>query len=570
MIYARIITGDCVASMQALPANSVDSIVCDPPYGLEFMGKEWDKLDVPSDADGFRRAVNAADAGRDNVFGRASRSSPEYKASAAMQVWHEAWLREALRVLKPGGHIVAFSGTRTSHRLVCAAEDAGFEIRDSLVWMYGSGFPKSLNVGKAVDRRLGLERKVVGYKRGVRGADGTGHEKAMPGKAVGVKQVDCDVPVIAPATPEAAQWEGWGTALKPAHEPIMLARKPLAGTVAANVLKWGTGALNIDGCRVKLAAGEEVHAPQSSPANRGGVVGSDLGFSENDADAFQQAQRESIERTNTLGRWPPNIILSHSPDCRCVGTQTIKGDLRGPDETDGEQEGGFGDVGAAKGDGKPNAAVYGNEEVPVYECAPDCPVALLDAQSGGAARFFPQLNFDPEYDLPAYYAAKAGRKEREEGLEHLREVDAETTVQRKVDSKGSKNPRAGSGNIAGGEIERCSACGKAAGASARRGIEAKPCEGNKDGICTPEVVGVREGRKNSHPTVKPVAVMRWLIRLVTPPGGLVLDPFMGSGTTGVAAALEGVSFCGMEREAEYAEISFGRIRHHSGQPPSIE
>ena len=502
MTTSRIITGDCVASMQALPANSVDSIVCDPPYGLEFMGKEWDKLDMPSDGDGFRRAANSADTGRDSVFGRASRSSPEYKANSAMQAWHETWLREALRVLKPGGHIVAFSGTRTSHRLVCAAEDAGFEIRDSLVWMYGSGFPKSLNVGKAIDKSAGATRPVIEKKRvksgGMEHVNRTNSE-VQGYRPDGYQKGENVLDVTAPATPEAAQWEGWGTALKPAHEPIMLARKPLVGTVASNVLKWGTGALNIDGCRVKLAAGEEVHAPQSSPANRGGVVGSDLGFSENDADAFQQAQRDSIERTNTLGRWPPNIILSHSPDCRCVGTQTIKGDLRGPDETDGEREGGFGDVGASKGDGKPNAAVYGNEEVPVYECAPGCPVALLDAQSGGAARFFPQLNFDPEYDLPAYYAAKAGRKEREEGLGHF-EAD----------------------------------------------------------------------RANVHPTVKPVAVMRWLIRLVTPPGAVVLDPFMGSGTTGVAATLEGVSFWGMEREAEYAEIAFGRIRHHSGQSPSIE
>ena len=184
-----------------------DAILCDPPYELGFMGKSWDSSGIAFDAD----------------------------------MW-----ADILKLLKPGGHLLAFSGSRTYHRMAVAIEDAGFEIRDMIEWVYGSGFPKSLNIGKAVDKLQGNEREVVGTVRGVRGADGTGHEKAMPGKATGIKQVGIDLPL----TKGTSEWEGWGTALKPAHEPCVLARKPLIGTVAANVLKHGTGGLNIDKSRI--------------------------------------------------------------------------------------------------------------------------------------------------------------------------------------------------------------------------------------------------------------------------------------------------------------------------------
>lgn len=306
--------GDCSVRMTELPEDSVEAIICDPPYGLEFMGSAWDKLDIPKgDTNGFRRADNPADVGRDSVFGRASRTSPEYKTGASWQAgggfskpgigerktewpsfsatsrygtanptcadcggrlrgvkkctceqphehwkpigkrrnpeneglpdtvtgsglarhmnaieeWHVRWLTEAYRILEPGGMIKAFSGTRTFHRLASAMEQVGFEVMPPEAWGYGSGFPKSHNVSVAVDKMKGLERKVVGTKRGVKGADGTGHEKAMPGKAVGIKQVACDVPVTAPASPEAEAWEGWGTALKPAWEPAVVGRKPV-------------------------------------------------------------------------------------------------------------------------------------------------------------------------------------------------------------------------------------------------------------------------------------------------------------------------------------------------------
>src|SRR5690606_13731385 len=280
--------GDCLEVLAELPDASVDSVVTDPPYGLEFMGREWDG------ADGFRRSLNAADAGRDNVFGRASRTSPEYRAGTTFQEWCERWAAECLRILKPGGHMLAFGGSRTWHRLAVAVEDAGFEIRDSIAWLYGSGFPKSLDVSKAIDKaggaspevqsrvlreareRSGLSREEVarrvgctassvrdweegraratgrpvefitpspayrdalasllGYTADERRIVGARSDRREDGTVIGLGH--SGVEYGGASTPEAERWQGWGTALKPAFEPIVVGRKPLDGTVAANV-----------------------------------------------------------------------------------------------------------------------------------------------------------------------------------------------------------------------------------------------------------------------------------------------------------------------------------------------
>ena len=332
-----LFVGDCREVLARIPDGVVDSVVCDPPYELGFMGKVWDASGVAYDV---------------NLWG------------------------EVLRVLKPGGHLLAFGGSRTYHRLACAIEDAGFEIRDQIMWVYGSGFPKSLNVGK------------------------------QPG---------CE------------EWEGWGTALKPAHEPIVVARKPLVGTVAANVLEWGVGGMNIDGCRVGRADGDESHAGHRTATfgTQNTLSGGDGsgGWSQNDG-----------------GRWPANLIH------------------------DGSDE--------------------------VLELFPE------ERQSGSAARFF--------------YCAKAGKKERNHGLDDMpdRRQDEDDYVR-----AGTTNPR------------------------------------NRSQLA----------RKNHHPTVKPVALMRYLVRLVTPPGGTVLDPFTGSGTTGIAAKLEGFGFIGIEQDPDYLAIAKARI-----------
>jgi site-specific DNA-methyltransferase (adenine-specific) len=381
--------GDCLDVLRTLPDASVDAVVTDPPYGLAFMGKRWD-YDVPSVA-----------------------------------IW-----AECLRVLKPGGHLLAFAGTRTQHRMAVRIEDAGFEIRDMIAWVYGSGFPKSLDVSKAIDKAAGVEREVVGQY--VHPATGKHHgdfrtdgDRASYGS---FSMCEDSRSITAPATPEAQQWSGWGTALKPALEPITMARKPLASTVAANVLEHGTGALNVDGCRVEGMAPVTV---QGQSARAGEVYGAD-----------QRDQR--VFEPHTSGRWPANLIHDGSDEVVGLFPQSIKGQV-GMSKTQGGHR-------FIKGD---------TESVQKFDYG--------HSDTGSAARFF--------------YTAKASRDDRSDG--------------------------------------------------------------------------------NTHPTVKPTDLMRYLCRLVTPPGGVVLDPFMGSGSTGKAAMLEGFGFIGIEREAAYHAIAERRI-HQAG------
>jgi site-specific DNA-methyltransferase (adenine-specific) len=365
-----------------MPPSSVEAICTDPPYGLEFMGRDWDRLGgarirQPSERD---RQPGAA---HNSTTSLVSRNLPDaYIAGSRMQAWHEAWAREALRVLKPGGHLLAFGGTRTSHRLVCAVEDAGFEIRDCITWLYGSGFPKSLDVSKAIDKAAGAEREVAGVNEDYLRRKPNGMQ--TPG-ATAYGYSECqqltDAKITAPATPEAQQWSGWGTALKPASEPIVVARKPLDGTVAANVLRHGTGALNIDGCRV---AGTVPSTIQGQSSRQGEVFGAD-----------QRDQRRF--EGDPAGRWPANVVLSHSADCQLVGTQ---------------------------------------ETVEAWECVPDCPVRMLDEQTGRLAASSTYVRgTDPRnlvfgaeagtthsgYDDPGgasrfFYTAKASSAERNAGL----------------------------------------------------------------------------------------------------------------------------------------------------------
>lgn len=378
---ARVLVGDCRVTMATLPDNSVDAVVCDPPYELGFMAKAWDASGIAYD----------------------------------VEVW-----RQAFRVLKPGGHLLAFSGSRTYHRMTCAIEDAGFDIRDQIMWVYGSGFPKSLDVSKAIDRAAGAKREVVGQGGSLcsfiaRGekcgcADRYGIERSMEKGTV-------HVPATAPATDAARQWSGWGTALKPAHEPICMARKPLIGTVAANVLAHGTGAINVDGCRVGTEGGGTNCTNRDEHGNCLGHGGE---------------WNTTHGPNNRGGRWPANFIH------------------------DGSDE--------------------------------------ATAGLGEAARFF--------------YTPKAGREDREEGCDDHELV-------RRTDGRESEH--------------------------------------HTPNLRTTE-------RRNHHPTVKPTDLMRYLVRLVTPPGGTVLDPFTGSGSTGRGAVLEGFDFIGCELSPEYAEIARARIR----------
>lgn len=423
MTRCQVFQGDCMEVLNGFKDSSFDAVVTDPPYGLEFMGRDWDSF-RPSGA---------------------RIRQPSERAGQPFQQWCEIWAGECLRVLKPGGHLVAFGGTRTYHRLASGIEDAGFEIRDSLHWIYGSGFPKSLDISKAIDKAAGAEREVIrtrddGWSSG--SGDGVLN---MHGRDVtnGSAAKSRAVPITAPATEDAARWDGWGTALKPAHEPIVLARKPLTGTVAANVLEYGTGALNIDGCR--------------------GSSGKGLG-------AGIQNEPE--------GRWPPNVLLTHSADCADQCTPGCP--VAGLDAQSGISKSTGGKGAAASQRTALCGEVYGD-----YSHSTLGRNAGGLGDSGGASRFFPQLNWSAEYDLPFLYQAKASARER---------------------------PKAGI----------------------------------------------------AHPTVKPLALMRWLVRLVMPADGIVLDLFAGTGTTGEACLDEGFRCVLIEKEPEY--ISLIRKRLDSREP----
>lgn len=443
--------------LTTLPDASVDAVVCDPPYGLEFMGNEWDSF-KPSSAR-LRKRVD----GRTNpTGGKSLTTTPEaYVAGVPFQRWCQAWATECLRVLKPGGHLLAFGGTRTVHRLTCGIEDAGFEIRDGIDWIYGQGFPKSMDVSKAIDRASGARRDpgVPGPYASRRPRD---EVTAVSAYHDGVGDASSAL-VTTPATEEGRHWEGWGTALKPAREPIVVARKPLVGTVAANVLEHGTGAINIDACRVGVGGQLKWATPRG--------MGSEQSFAD---DAWTQAQgRPHAEaEASTVGRWPANVVLSHAAtpdgvdlcDGECVPGCPV-GEL---DEQSGTLTSGKGSVRRKSGsDAEGNtSSAYGAES------RPSGSVMVSHGDTGGASRFYPVFR----------YQAKAPSRER------------------------------------------------------------------------PKVDGV------AHSTVKPLALMRWLVRLVTPPGGLVLDPFAGSGTTVEACALEGFRCIAIEQDAQYLPLIEVRLK----------
>ena len=523
---AKIIQGECQAVLKTLESDSFDSMVTDPPAGVAFMGAEWDTYTL----DSFEDMLTA-------VF------------------------TEAYRVLKPGAHILVWSLPRTSYRTGMAIERAGFNMRDAIHnfkdrssevqaflssltpeqmellvraeptdnmigFCFGSGFPKSLNVGKSIDRLKGAEREVIGAAKGKGGQNlnqlarlsGADSDDAKSCGAYGVDatQIDIDIPITAPATPEAKQWNGFGTSLKPAIEIWWLARKPLKEkTVAEQVLATGTGALNIDACRISCSESITTHSRGKNQAYPKRPIETTV------EESGRAVRQDLFESASRQGRCPANVVLSHSPSCRKVGTKQagIKRSL-----TPGDRGGDTAIFGSANASGTTinrHCDAEGKETVDAYECVEGCPVKALDEQSGdrpstggysssaasesilrpgqgayqkqgplyadtgGASRFY--QNFEPDPNAPPFfYGGKISTGERKSDLDE-------------------------------------------------------------------------EGLINKHPTTKTIKLMSYLVKLITPPKGLVLDPFAGSGSTIVAAVQEGFSGVGIEREPEYHAIATKRV-----------
>ena len=396
----KLFNGNSMEILKELPDNSVDSIVTDPPYELGFMGKSWDSTGI--------------------VYN--------------VELW-----KECLRVLKHGGHLLAFGGTRTYHRMACAIEDAGFEIRDQIQWIYGSGFPKSMDISKQIDKKAGVEREVLGeYKHPIaKNGDRTGNKSPYQANN---SHLEGSYKITVPTTEDAIKWGGWGTALKPANEPICLARKPISEkTIADNVIKWGTGGINIDDCRVPFGSNE----------NYLDLARSSQGFTSKSEIYHNNKEKYKIssEGGNQQGRFPANVILDEDAaellDKQSGTSKSRKGKQRTAEIN--------------------NMTKLNNSKETQVNCEYN--------DEGGVSRFF--------------YCAKASSSERNKGL---------------------------------------------------------------------------DDKANIHPTVKPIKLMEYLIKLVTPSNGIVLDPFMGSGTTGIACKNLDRGFIGIELENTYFNIAENRIK----------
>lgn len=421
--------------------NLFDAVVTDPPYELGFMGKSWDSSGI----------------------------------AYSVEFW-----KDVLRVMKPGAHLVAFGGTRTYHRMACAIEDAGFEVRDQLQWLYGSGFPKSMDISKAIDKAAGEKPRVVGKRTDGRYKNGFSDKakRALGGEVYDVtKGFNGEMGLITEPTTEAAKlWAGWGTALKPANEPIILARKPCSEkTVAANVLKWGTGALNIDDSRI----------PGSDGGDRIGEESRERRYNEKGGTDF--AMKPGPRGGDAKGRWPANLVIMHHT--LCVALECA------------------------------------------HACVPDCPMRIMDDQSGRLQSGQPM-------------GVKAGGQGNAYGR------------------FAGGIPVTGYGDAGG--ASRFFYCAKPDGVERDIGLESEPKKAsgvkNASGRGYSETDPYREVRRgNIHPTVKPIDLMRYLIQLTTPKGGVCLDPFMGSGTTAIAAARLGHPWLGIDKDASYIEIAQKRI-----------
>lgn len=486
----EIIHSPNIPALKEVADNTYDSIVTDPPYGL---GKEPDIVKV----------MQAwLDHGYYEVKHKAGFMGKEWDKFVPQPIF---W-KQAIRVLKPGGYAVVACGTRTMDWMMMAMRFAGFEIKDVITWHYGSGFPKSMDISKAIDKAAGAEREVIGKKPGtyadIKRDSQTGQDGLHGGIAKDRERVESLI--TKPSTDEAKQYDGFGTALKPATEFFILARKPLSeNTIVANILKWGTGGLNIDGSRI------------STQEDLQGGSGGLLSHQRNDKDY----PGENGYQQNKAGRWPANVIFSHHPDCTCIGTKKVTGTFTGNgDAAIGEHSKGSVAL-MRRGTGTDRTDENGLETVENWSCVDGCPVKELDAQSGILVSG--EMNKTYKY-CDNGFAMNPGRNK-----------------DKKYFTNGSK-----------GGASRFFYCAKASKSERNAGLN--------------------EGEINDHPTVKPVSIMQYLVKLVTPPGGHCLDPFVGSGTTICATVLEGFSGTGIEQEEKNCIISRKRIQFYKKQQPTCK
>jgi len=446
-----ILQGDCIEELKKLPDNSVDAIITDPPYDLVSINKRFGK-----------EGSAPAQYGKDGSFSRLSGGfMGKQWDGTGIAFKPDVWI-ECLRVLKYGGYLLSFGGTRTYHRMTCGIEDAGFEIRDCIMWIYGSGFPKSLNIGKKIDEIQGNEREDIGADPNSR--DGGGN--------IQIIQKNKEQRL----SKGSSEWEGWGTALKPAVEPIVVARKPLSEkNVALNVLKWGTGGINIDESRI---GNEILNNPFAGNKNTGWVDGAD------ERDEKGKGMFSGLKQGETIvqGRFPANIILDEE-SAKMLDEQSgeRKVGWTNKDKQQGQSNFGIGNV---------NGKEFGEHY----------------SDKGGASRFF--------------YVAKASKSERNFGCEEF-----ETKAKCEIDKMGE---------------EKCSM---------------KTGSGNDRNVAY----------KNNHPTVKPIILMQYLIKLISREGAIILDPFLGSGTTAIACLKTNRQFIGIEKESDYVKIAQARIKPYLEQ-----
>jgi len=494
-----VINGNNIEILKDYPDNYFDSVVTDPPDGL---GKEPNAAELMKDwiEHGYHEVSGSGFMGK------------EWDAFVPQPVF---W-KEVFRVLKHGGHVLSFFGTRTYDWGVMSMRFAGFEVRDCIQWLYGSGFPKSHNIGKAIDKMQGNQREVKELGRAGK------NSKAFNDYEYRIEKEIYSTAGQYEITKGNSEWEGWGSALKPANEPIVLARKPLEKglSIAENILKWGVGGINIDASRISTN-GEKIN----------------IGFSGKILDDTNGWNSNNIERTpydSTQGRFPANIIFTHHPECECIGTKKVKSD--GHHSWKIPDDGGLLKLGLKQKEDEGNKyAENGKEEVENWDCHEDCPIRILDEQSGtlnkqgisktdnksgwqnsyvggdGVNAVERKLYLDTGGASRFFYVAKASKSERNKGLEGFEE--------KRPDIRDAK------------------------------------------GMGTFEQKGVAK-QSNFHPTVKPVKLMQYLVKMITPPNGIVLDPFCGSGTTGVACKLDGFRFVGMEQDPEYSKIAESRINNY--------